>query len=813
MRVSLTWLKELVDITLPVAELCDRLDMTGTKVEAVHTLGAALEGVVVGEVLEKTQHPDADRLSYCTVDIGAAEPLKIVCGATNFSAGDRVPVACVGAELPGGLVIKRAKLRGLESQGMMCSPTELQVGGDGSGLLILPADAPIGAPFSEYYGLADTVLELEVTPNRPDCLSMAGVAREVAAITGVGFSVPASTPAESGEPAASLVSVEIEDPELCPRYAARVIRGVKIGPSPAWLAERVTAAGARPVNNVVDVTNFVMYELGQPLHAFDLATVAAEDGRARIVVRTARPGESLRTLDGQDRMLADDTLLITDPSGPIALAGVMGGESTEVSEGTIDILLEAASFNSASVSRTSRRLGLISEASLRFERGVDPNLPSRAADRAAALIAEVTGGIVAPGTVDEYPGQRPLRTLELRVGRTNAILGTALARDEVAALLEPLGIAVAGDGDIISATVPSFRPDLEREIDLVEEVARLYGLESIPSTRPGGRERVGGRTPAQRLRDRIAVTLRASGLDEHIGYSFGDPADLDRLGWKLASDEVPVELINPMSEEQAVMRWTLVPSLLRAVSHNQRRGVPDVHLYEMGTVFLTSPGRKQAKERLVVAGAMTGAWARPGWNDAGSSLDFFDGKGVVETLMDVLGAERWSVRPTDRAWLQSGRAADVIVGGDVVGWLGEAAQHVLDAYETTGPVVMFELSVPALVKAVSGAARGYREIARFPAVTLDLGLVVDEETSAERVTAAIRSAGGVLLESVRLFDVYRDAPGAPDDARRLPAGKKSMAFSLVYRAADRTLSDADVRPVHDKLVRKVCGAVGAEVRG
>lgn len=812
MRVSLKWLRELVDVSLPVEQLCDRLDMTGTKVEAVHTLGEALEGVVVGEVLTKEPHPDADKLSYCSVDIGADEPLRIVCGATNFRAGDKVPVACVGATLPGGLTIKRAKLRGLESQGMMCSATELQIGGDASGLLILPGDAPVGMPFAEYQGLSDTVLELEVTPNRPDCLSMVGVAREVAAVTGLGYRIPESSVHEQGASASELVSVEIDDAELCPRYTARVIRGVKVGPSPAWLAERIAAAGTRPVNNVVDVTNYVMYELGQPLHAFDMAKVAIRGGKTAITVRLAREGESLRTLDGQDRALAPDTLVIADDSGAVALAGVMGGEATEVSDATTDILLESACFNTASISRTSRRLGLISESSLRFERGVDPDLAARAADRAAALIAEVAGGQVAPGIVDEYPGEQlPLR-LTLRTDRTNAVLGTTLATSEIAALLTPLGIDVSPSADALECVIPTFRPDLVREIDLVEEVARLFGLENIPSTRPGGRERVGGLTDAQRFRFRLGGTLRAAGLDEHVGYSFGDRADLGRLGWELAPDELLVELINPMSEEQSVLRWSLVPSLLRAVSHNQRRGLADVHLYELGNVFITSDGRKQPKERLMLGGALAGSWNPKGWNEPGAALDFFDGKGVLASVFDAMHVGSWTVRAAERPWLQQGRTADVVVAGDVVGWIGETSHDALRAFEATGPVVLFEISVPALQKAASRVDLGYAEIPRYPAYALDVAFVVDEEVTVERLTAAIKSAGGPLLESVHLFDVYRDAPDAQPDERRLPTGKKSVAFSLTYRSPEKTLSDDDVRPAYEKLVRKVSGAVGAEVR-
>ncbi|MBN2839489.1 MAG: phenylalanine--tRNA ligase subunit beta [Coriobacteriia bacterium] len=813
MRVSLTWLKDFVDVSLGVEELCDRLDMTGTKVEAVHTLGAALDGVLVGQVLVRDQHPDADKLSYCTVDVGAPEPLKIVCGATNFSAGDKVPVACVGATLPGGMTIKRAKLRGLESQGMMCSATELEVGGDASGLLILPSDAPVGVPFASYYGISDTVLELEVTPNRPDCLSMVGVAREVAAVAGTTFTIPESTPDEAGVPATDLVSVEIADRELCPRYTARVIRGVKIGPSPAWLAERVAAAGARPVNNVVDVTNYILFELGQPLHAFDLHKLATRDDKAVITVRSAREGETIRTLDGQDRALAADSLVIADDARAVALAGVMGGEATEVSEETTDILLESACFDTASISRTSRRLGLISESSIRYERGIDPDLAARASARAAALIAEVAGGTVAPGVVDAYPGERPLLHLALRTERVNALLGTELSTARIVELLVPLGMDVSVEGDTLDVVVPSFRPDLEREVDLIEEVARLHGLENIPSTRPGGRGRIGGRTSAQRFSASLGAALRAAGLDEHIGYSFGDAKDLDRLGWELASDEMLVELINPMSEDQSVMRWTLLPSLLRALSHNQRRGVADVHLYEMGTAFITADGRKQPKERLMVAGVLAGSWVRPGWNDPAPALGFFDAKGVLERVFESLHVERWSVRSAARPWLQAGRTAEVIVGGDVVGWLAEVDPGVLEAFDATGPVAAFELSVPALVKAASRTKLAFSDIPRFPAVALDLALVVPEDVTADRVAAALRSAGGQLLESVRLFDVYRDAESTPEEKRRLPEGTKSLAFSLTYRAADRTLSDDDVRPVHEKLVRKACGAVGAEVRG
>ncbi|MBE0416935.1 MAG: phenylalanine--tRNA ligase subunit beta [Coriobacteriia bacterium] len=805
MHVSMKWLKELVDVDLTVEELVDRLDMTGTAVESVRSVGEGMEGIVVGSVLVKEPHPDADKLSYCSVDVGAGEPLRIVCGATNFEAGDRVPVACVGATLPGGFTIKKTKLRGAVSEGMMCSAPELGLGGDAGGLLVLPPDTPVGMAFGEYLGQADTIIELEVTPNRPDCLSIAGVAREVAAITGKQATVPASVPAESGAPAHRAVSVEIADPDLCPRYTARLIRGVKIGPSPEWLTERVTASGARPVSNIVDITNLVMFELGQPLHAFDAATLAVRDGVAAVTVRRARNGERLTTLDGQERVLDSEMLVIADDSGAIALAGVMGGENTEVSGQTVDILLESACFEPTSTSRTSRSLGLISEASTRFERGVDPEGCVRAADRAAALMAEIAGGTVAPGVVDVYPMPAAPRELELRVSRMNAILGTDISATEAGRILAALGLGVEtyNDGDTLRITVPTFRPDLEREIDFVEEVVRVWGMERVPVTLPAGRGRIGRLTAHQRWMRRIDATMRAAGLNETMTYSFVDSADLGRVRMTVPDDGLLVELVNPMSEEQAVMRTSLLPGLLRSVSYNQRRGVPDVHLYEIGTVFSTSPGRKLPREHGAVGGVMAGLWSRPGWTGDDHPLDFFDGKGVIEALAEDLSPRHFQVRPADLPWLQPGRSAEVLLDSKVAGWLGEVHPSVAAAFEADAPVVAFELDVEVLLS-TARAVRTYTEVPRHPAVTLDVALVVDESVSVERVEQAIRKAGGVLLDTVRLFDVYRGLG--------VPEGSKSLAWALSYRVPDRTLTDEEVRPVHEKLLRKVCGAVGAELR-
>lgn len=816
MRVSLKWLKELVDVDLPIPEFVDRLDLTGTAVDGVEVIGASLEGIVVGQVLTKERHPEADKLWVTTVDIGTAAPLNIVCGAQNFDVGDKIPVATVGSTLPNGMTIKKAKLRGVPSEGMNCSATELGIGSDASGLLILPADAPVGMPFAEYRGMADTVIDLEVTPNRPDCLSMAGVAREVGAILGTSYIRPGGSPVEAGGDINELVRVDIEDPDLCGRYTARLIRNVSIGPSPDWLAERVAASGARPISNVVDITNYVMFELGQPLHAFDAATIARDGaGRSHIIVRRATAGEEILTLDGESRTLSPDVLLITDPTGPIALAGVMGGATTEVSDTTVDILLESASFSPTTTSRTSRALGLISEASSRFEKSVDPNGCILALDRAAQLMAELCGGQVVSGIVDVYPRPVVPAQLTLRVDRANAILGTSLSATEITEIMRALELEVTGGPDVLNVKVPTFRPDLCREIDLIEEVLRIWGMDRIEATLPAGRYRVGALTEGQKWRERIGTTMRAAGLNETMTYAFGDPGDSAKLGWEFPEGELHVELINPMSQEQAVLRRTLLPGLLRSVSSNQRHGVENIHLYEVGSAFWTALGRKQPKERTMLAGVLAGAWhdmawhdLRPGESDSraalrGPQLNFFDGKGVLEALALDMGLSRFKVREVVLPWLQPGRSAEVLVRGDVVGWLGEVHPGVLAAFEADGPVVAFELAVDPLVKAAQ-AIKKYVEVPRFPAIELDIALVVDESVTVERVTQAISSAGGKLLEGARLFDVYR-GKGVAD-------GRKSLAFALTYRAPDRTLTDEDVAPQHERLLKKVADAVGAELR-
>ena len=654
--------------------------------------------------------------------------------------------------------------------------------------------------------MADTILELEITPNRPDCMSVVGVAREVGAVLGVPASVPASSPAETGEPVADSVQITIADPALCPRYTARLIRNVKIGPSPEWLAERVQAAGARSISNVVDITNYVMFELGQPLHAFDADTLGRDaSGRIAIDVRLARAGETLRTLDGQDRDLTADTLLITDPTGPIALAGVMGGESTEISDTTVNILLESASFSSSSVSHTRRRLGLLSEASARYERGVDPAGCAAALDRAAALMAEYAGGEVAPGIVDTYPAPAELRVLTLRVSRLHAILGAEVPAEEAAGILTRLGCDVLAGASDLTVVVPSFRPDLEREIDLIEEVLRVYGMERVPATLPSGRERIGELTRGQHWRERIGATLRACGLNETMTYSLRRSRRRRRAcATSCLTTRSPVSFSTPCPQSSRCFAARCSRGCCAACRTTSAVVWPTFTSTRSDRRFKPSPDASSPRSAESWRACWPGAWHRPSWNDPATALDFFDGKGVIEAVGSRAGnrAPRGSRRraavPPARA--QRGGA----IGGSVVGWLGEVHPLVADAFEAAVPVTAFELELAPLVRAAKDV-KPFADVPKYPAVELDMALVVAEDVTAERLEQVARSAGGKLLESVGVFDVYR--------GKGVPAGKKSVALSLTYRSPERTLTAEEVDSAHDRLVRKVIGAVGGELRG
>ncbi len=819
MKVSLKWLSDYVDVPSDIKEFCDRLDLTGTGVEGVEKLGSAYDGVVVGHVLTCEPHPDSDHMHVVTVDVGAGEPVQIVCGAPNIAAGIKVPVATIGAVLPGDFKIKKSKLRGVTSCGMCCSKRELGMGTDHEGIWILPEDAACGQPIADYLKLTDTVLDLEITPNRPDCLSMVGMAREVGAM----YQVPASDPLQdmagkleiSAAEAAS-VSVSIEDEVRCPRYTARVIRDCKVGPSPDWMVERLAAIGQRSINNIVDVTNYILFLFGQPLHAFDFDKLVGDDGAAKVIVRAAQEGERLVTLDGEDRALTPDMTVIATPErGAVALAGVMGGLDTEVTDETTNILLEAATFEAGRTSRTSRNLGLISESSMRYERGVDDHSIEVRSAAAAALIAEVSGGTVVlmnegDEIVDTWPVCSEPVKLRFRVPRFCAMMGSDIPTDFVVGTLERLGCKVEGsiDAEVLEVVAPTFRPDLEREIDLYEEVLRLWGMDRIGSTLPGGRGRVGVRTEEQRIASLVNDTLRACGMNETMTYSFAEPSDIERLRMKADDLGDAVELLNPLNADQSVMRQSIVPGLLRSVAYNQSRGVKNVQLYEIGTVFFAAEGRKKPKERQKVAGVMAGAMHEAGWNRSEVAFDFFDGKGVLESIARELALPKVRFRALsaeEAPHLQPGRAAEMMAAGAVIGWVGEIHPLAAGAFEANAPIVAFELDMAALVKAAR-PARDYVDVPTFPAVAMDQAFVVSEDVTHERMCQVMTSAGGKLLESVSLFDVYRDE-------ERVGAGKKSMAYALTYRAADRTLTSEEVERAHERLVKKVCGATGAEVRG
>lgn len=818
MRVSYEWLKDMVDVPEDPKDLVKEYIHTGTEVEAVEKVGADLEHVVTGKVLTKVPHPDSDHMWLTTVDVGMKnvdkdgkpEPLQIVCGAQNFNAGDHIVVAMIGAHLPGDVKIKKSKLRGVESYGMNCSERELGLGSDHSGIMILPEDAPVGVDFTDYYGISDTVVDCEITPNRPDCLSMEGMAVETSAIFDEDTHITEpQIKSEIATRAEDLVDVTIADSALCQRYVARVVKNVKIGPSPEWLARRVEAAGSRTINNVVDVTNYVMYLTGQPLHAFDLNKLGVRDGKRHIVIRAAEDGEKVTTLDHTDRDLTSDMIVITDDGKtPVALAGVMGGLNSEIDENTTDVLLESACFDKGHISRTSRNLDLMSEASIRFERQVDAAACSRIADIAAALFEECCGAEVCTGKVDNYPAPVEPAHIHLRTQRVCALSGADIEPDFMAQRLRRLGCAVTPAEDGFDVVAPTNRPDLTREVDLIEEILRLWGEDEVEATLPAARNHAGGLTVDQQRIRKIGATLRALGLSETQTYNFADARDLERLHMSEKGRGIPVQIINPLVADQSQMRRSMLPGLLRSVEYNISHGEKNIALYEIGRVFFGHEHKSQPDEPRFVCGVMSGAWDDDQWNRKYPKLNFFDAKGVVQELLKALRITKVRYKVADQeeyGWLQPGCAAEIYAhGGELIGWVGNIHPEALQNFEVEQDVVAFELSVEALLR-LAKRELPYQEVPTLPGVSVDLAIVVDEDVTAETVEQRIQSAGGKLLADVRLFDVFRDK-------QRVGEGKKSLAFSLTYRAADHTLTSDEVEKAHDRLVKKVMRAVNGEVR-
>ena len=816
MRVSYDWLKTMIDVPESPKELSDEYIRTGTEVEAIDVVGESFDHVVTAQVLEKTPHPDSDHMYVCKVSVGDKnvdaegnpEPLQIVCGAQNFEAGDHIVTAMIGAELPGGIKIKKSKLRGVASFGMNCSARELGIGGDHAGIMILPEDAPVGMPFGEYYGSSDTVLDCEITPNRPDCLSMIGMARETGAIFDRDYHVELpAIKSETGRATADEISVEIADEGLCDRYVARIVRNVKVGPSPDWMVKRLSGLGIRPHNNIVDITNYVMMLTGQPLHAFDLSTFAEHNGRRSVVVRAAKQDETFQTLDGEKRVLDASMGLITDGERPVALAGVMGGMDSEITDASVDVLVESACFNAGRTSHTSRDLSLISDASIRFERQVDETGCVDVANVTCALIEELAGGEVAPGYVDVYPAPKTIDPITLRYQRVLDICGAPIERDFVVRSLTRLGCTVEEAGEDYLVTPPSFRPDLPREIDLIEEVLRLWGMGRVEATIPAAKNHIGGLTREQQLTRKVGQILRACGLNETTTFGFAAPGDLEKIHMSADGRGVPVVLMNPLVAEQTEMRRSLLPGLLQSVAYNEAHGTTNVHLYEIGTLFHGRENASLPRETQSVAGVLTGSWTDQTWNNTVDKLRFFAGKGIVEELLEQLRVPKVRFRVAEGEgydFLQPGRAAEVLSGGTVLGWVGEIHPEAREAMDIDQIVVAFELDLDKLIKGAHNQ-ENYHEFSPFPAVQHDLAIVVPDEVTCEDLLQRITSAGGKLLESVRLFDVYRDPI-------RVGVGKKSMAFSLTYRSDDHTLTSDEVERAHGKIVTKLCKATGGEVR-
>ncbi len=784
MKVPLTWLHEYCAPPLDASTLAERLALTGTEVErVVHHGVPSVDGFVVGKVLSAEQHPDADRLRVCHVDLGETEPVQIVCGAPNVAAGQTVAVARPGAVMPDGTKLRKAKLRGVESAGMILGEHELDISTDHSGIMVLADDtlAP-GTPLADVLPISTDVLELEITPNRPDCLGVYGIAREVHAATGAPLA-PAPWADDPGSEG-SLVGVEVVvETARCPRFTARIFENVTIGPSPAWLKARLMAAGQRPISNVVDITNYVMLLTGQPLHAFDLDRVAG----GKLVVRDGRAGDTLDTLDGETRTLDPDMVVICDGDGPTSLAGVMGGARSEVHDGTTRVLMEAASWDGPNIQRTSTRLALRSEASGRFEKGLSPEQTLEAQAVATRLMVELCGARVTPGTLD-VGGPGPAdAVIRLRDARVQGLLGAPIARERSAEILSALDFVVADAADGLDVTVPHFRRnDVTREADLIEEVARIDGVDTLPATLPARRAAVGRLTPQQRLRRLASDTLAGAGLHEIVGWSWSQPDLADRL--RLPAQDArrrTVEVENPMSADQGLMRTTLLGSLLDVARRNVTHGTPDVAIFEAGAVYLPRRASELPDEPLHAAALLTGSLRASGWRDPQPpAADFFAAKGVLAQLLGTLRVG-WSVEPASEPFLHPGRSAAIVLddGARKIGWLGELHPALAAEWELGSAVAAFELNLDAAIAAVPGPVR-YADYTSFPEVRQDLAVVVKAGRPAAEVVATVRKAGGPLLAAVEIFDVYRGA--------QIGENEVSLALRLAFRSPERTLTDDEV---------------------
>jgi phenylalanyl-tRNA synthetase beta chain len=831
MKVPLSWLRDYVDVELEPEALAERLTLLGMEVKGIERWGADWRNVVVGELLSVEKHPNADRLSLTSVRVAdGEEPLAIVCGATNIAAGQRVPVALPGAVLPGDRRIERTEKMGVVSNGMLCSGDELNLTGDADGILILPPDAPVGAALTDLYG--DVVLDVDVKPNRGDALSLVGLAREVAAITGSPLRWPESDPGEDDRAVASLLAVEVRDAAWCPRFVGRWVDGVTVGPSPDRVQMRLRAAGQRPISNVVDVSNYVMLELGKPIHAYDAGGVAERDGRHTLVVRRAVPGERLETIDHVTRELDPETLLIADDRGPLGIAGIMGGAGSEVSEATTRVIVESAIFDPIVIRRTGQRYALRSEASLRFEKGQETRLARIGADRAARLIAEWAGGSVARGRVDSAPPEPEPARVAFRPARVNRLLGTAIPAEEQCSVLARVGIAteppaadtpedrriaIAGAprplsvdapaDEVVVAIVPTWRRDIAVEADVTEEVARVGGYDAIPAILPHTPMPAWRPSPLG-VRDVVRETLAGAGVTETVSHALVSPRLAETFVWTTETAPVaggepaigrPIRVTNPLSADHSVLRPALVGSLVEIVSSNVRHGRSDVAIFEIGKGYGRDGDLTREWWRLGLA--ITGAFEEPSWNRPRRVADLDDAKGLIELVCRRLGFAEPTWRPLgDEPLLHPGRAARVSATKDgaaaLGGVVGELHPTIADELDLRAArLVVAELDILGLA---GGRPRDVRAAppSRQPAAERDLAIVVPEATEAAAVAGTIWDATGPLLGSVRLFDIYRGAPLGPDE--------KSLAWRLVFQAEDRTLTEAEI----DAAIASITSALG-----
>ena len=791
MKIPYAWVREFVDLRLTAEQAAARLVNAGIEVASVTPLAPDLKGVIVGEIdaveRELGKGHGGYPLFLCRVAAGR-DHYSVVCGAPNTRVGVRAAFAPPGAVLPGGRRIAAAKIHGVESQGMLCSERELGIGEEHDAGIVEVADARPGTDLIAALGLDDHVLEVEVTPNRPDCLSVLGIARELAALTGARLRPPPVALKESGDPAKSLARVRIEAPDLCHRFTARVISGVTVGPSPAWLRARLRAIGLRPISNVVDVTNYVLWELGQPLHAYDGETVA----EATIVVRRARADERFTTLDGQERVLDASMLLIADPRRAIGLAGVMGGANTEVTDRTTRVVLESAWFAPASIRRTSRALGLRTDAAYRFERGADVEGLVTASARAAALIAETAGGTIARGVVDAYPRKRKPQHVRLRMARVKRVLGVAPPPAVARKVLTGLGLPVKARGADLEVTVPSFRRDLSMEDDLVEEIIRVWGYDRIPSTLPGGAISLVTHPAALRQGQTVRRALAGAGLAEVVTYAFTDPAKAELL--RRTVDPKPVELMNPLAQDASLLRVSPLEGVLSALATNLRRQQTDVRVFEVGKTYRWGNGDTGTTEPRWVAIALAGGRSEPGWAGAPEPVDVYDAKGLAEHALEAL-----SVRGgTGGAGTLSGFEPDchgtlVTESGTILAEFGEVSAALREGFGIGAPVFAAVVSLDTVGAAPVAPVR-YQPLPRFPAVERDLAFVVggDQTLTAARIESALREEAGPLLRRLVLFDVFR-----------FPDGRSSLAWRLLFQAEDRTLTDAEVNAIQERVVRRI----------